>query len=98
MKVKVPVQPLEKCAQQYSKLVRITEKQICAGGVDIRDSCSGDSGGPLQRLAQTSQGDFNYVQFGIVSFGPITCGLKERPGVYTRVGYYMDWILDNMHY
>lgn len=37
------------------------------------------------------------VQFGIVSYGLDLCGAPgEPPGVYTRVGHFMDWILNNM--
>lgn len=33
---------------------------------------------------------------GIVSFGPETCGKSDNPGIYTKVGKYLDWILDNI--
>ncbi|MGR5146979.1 S1 family serine peptidase [Photobacterium alginatilyticum] len=56
------------------------------------DSCKGDSGGPLR--AQNELGE--WVQFGIVSGGPIgklVCGSLVRPSFYTRIGTYYSWIL-----
>ncbi|OLQ81440.1 hypothetical protein BIT28_04295 [Photobacterium proteolyticum] len=56
------------------------------------DSCKGDSGGPLS--AQNELGE--WVQFGIVSGGPIgklVCGSLVRPSFYTRIGTYYPWIL-----
>lgn len=56
------------------------------------DSCKGDSGGPLR--AQNELGE--WVQFGIVSGGPIgklVCGSLVRPSFYTRIGTYYPWIL-----
>lgn len=70
---------------------------MCAGGVQGRDSCAGDSGGPLLHTqALDGLGDIRYVQQGVVSFGPRNCGSEGLPGVYTRVPYYMDWILDTI--
>ncbi|KAJ8960290.1 hypothetical protein NQ318_004015 [Aromia moschata] len=65
------------------------------GGREGKDSCPGDSGGPLQ-VASFLNEDTRYVQHGVVSFGPRHCGLEGFPGVYTRVAYYMDWILDTI--
>lgn len=33
---------------------------------------------------------------GIVSYGPVNCGSKGAPGVYTRVASFLEWIVDNM--
>ena len=59
------------------------------------DSCLGDSGGPLQFLEFIND-EVRYVQHGIVSFGFKKCAVEGYPGVYVRLVYYLDWILDNM--
>lgn len=52
------------------------------------------SGGPLTYHAL---GDARLVQFGIVSAGVSVCtNTNNFPGIYTKVGYYMRWILDQM--
>lgn len=57
---------------------------ICGKYSAGRDSCNGDSGGPL---AASYNGKF-YV-LGIVSYGPSAC---RGYGVYTRVNGYINWI------
>ncbi|XP_069688637.1 melanization protease 1-like isoform X2 [Periplaneta americana] len=102
LEVPVPIMTVAECADKYNRSsasykrpITITNSQICAGGVNAQDSCDGDSGGPL-----IYKGEVNlrprFVQYGIVSFGPRSCGLKQFPGVYTRVAFYMDWILSSM--
>merc|ERR1712209_166394 len=59
--------------------------ELCAGQKG-KDSCSGDSGGPMSIGTGTS-----WTQIGIVSWG-IGCGKSHYPGVYTRVTAVKSWI------
>lgn len=77
--VKIPVVPWLSCQFQYRKSYKITPRMICAGG-NGKDSCMGDSGGPL------TWGD---VQIGITSFG---AGCGVLPGVYTKISTLKSWI------
>ncbi|XP_006916573.1 transmembrane protease serine 11A isoform X1 [Pteropus alecto] len=61
---------------------------FCAGYLEgIYDACRGDSGGPLviKDLKDT------WYLIGIVSWGD-NCGQENKPGVYTKVAYYRNWI------
>ena len=40
--------------------------------------------------------DAPWYQVGIVSYGPKKCGQEDRPGVYTRVASFVDWIAEKM--
>jgi secreted trypsin-like serine protease len=67
----------------------VTPQMICAGAaVDGRDTCPGDSGGPILRRLPNGQ----MVQVGVVSFGIGQCGVAALPGVYTRLAIYTDWM------
>lgn len=94
LKVNLNVVSLENCRETYQTTADLDERQLCAGGTK-KDSCGGDSGGPLQVMGKIF-GDSRMIQQGIVSFGPRNCGFSHLPGVYTRVAAFMDWILDNM--
>lgn len=63
----------------------IMDHMLCAGQKG-KDSCSGDSGGPMQIGSGPS-----WTQIGIVSWG-IGCGKSHYPGVYTRVTAVREWI------
>jgi len=61
---------------------------LCAGyAAGGKDSCTGDSGGPLQCLA----GGGRWKLIGIVSTGQ-NCALAKKPGIYVRVLTMLDWI------
>lgn len=96
-KVEIPVLPVDDCIKTFrdNVFIKIGHKQICAGGVRGRDSCIGDSGGPLQAVSR-HMGESKIVQFGIVSFGKKYCAQKDFPGIYTSVAHYLDWILDTI--
>ncbi|XP_011873132.1 PREDICTED: venom protease-like [Vollenhovia emeryi] len=96
LQVNLPLVDNEQCEEAYSRSADIWYKQICAGGhIDV-DSCLGDSGGPLQAESIYNGGPVRFVQYGVVSYGLRQCGTDGFPGVYTRVTYYMDWILNTM--
>lgn len=94
IKLKVIVDGVSKqsCNSVYQSQRRVIgDTQICAGGEKGKDSCRGDSGGPLMGTAQGAKGQFTYLA-GLVSYGPSPCGMEGWPGVYTRVASYIDWI------
>ncbi|XP_028135685.1 uncharacterized protein LOC114330529 isoform X2 [Diabrotica virgifera virgifera] len=59
---------------------------ICAGGEEGKDACKGDGGGPM-----VCERGGTWQVVGLVSWG-IGCGQTGVPGVYVKVGYYLDWI------
>jgi secreted trypsin-like serine protease len=72
----------------------LTANMLCAGIKEGgRDSCSGDSGGPL-----FMKDGNKLTQIGVVSWGegPLDaaapCGHANAYGVYTRLSNYLDWI------
>lgn len=85
MQVSIPVNDDRICS--YS--IYDSSTQLCAGDFNNRkDSCRGDSGGPLMKLV-----DGAWTLVGIVSYGDLGCsGL----GVYTDVSAYYNWILTNI--
>lgn len=90
VKLKVSVRRFNKsnCVIDYGSLgVRVLHSQLCAGGEEGVDSCSGDSGGPLM----VQKENFLWYAEGIVSFG-LGCGLKDWAGVYTSIPSYLPWV------
>ena len=63
-----------------------------------KDSCGGDSGGPAS-YHEGYEGTVDakpWFQIGIVSFGAKKCGKINKPGVYTRIDTFLDWIKRNL--
>ncbi|KXJ72917.1 hypothetical protein RP20_CCG016961 [Aedes albopictus] len=96
MFLEVPGWANDKCRDAFSSVsVDIIETQLCAGGEAGKDSCRGDSGGPLMKLERIA-GKPAWFLKGIVSFGTEKCGTEDVPGVYSRISKYMDWVLENI--
>ncbi|PWA23165.1 hypothetical protein CCH79_00002239, partial [Gambusia affinis] len=87
----VTVYVRELCNHRYVLNGRVTDTMFCAGkmrgGVD---TCQGDSGGPLV----FNSGNVWWL-IGITSWG-FGCGLKTKPGMYSNVSYFREWIQKQM--
>ncbi|KAI4903328.1 hypothetical protein NFI96_018531, partial [Prochilodus magdalenae] len=76
------------CNSQKVHNGMILQSMLCAGHLKGGgDACSGDSGGPL---VCGDQDDLWYLT-GIVSWG-VDCGRPNKPGVYTNVSHFINWI------
>ncbi|CAK6437382.1 unnamed protein product [Pipistrellus nathusii] len=82
----VYIVPQKRCEDAYPG--KVTEAMVCAGDSSGADSCQGDSGGPLV---------CDGVLQGITSWGSDPCGQSKRPGVYTNLCRYLDWIKKTIH-
>jgi secreted trypsin-like serine protease len=90
--VSVPIVSNQACNTDTAYGGDITDSMLCAGFDEGgKDSCSGDSGGPL--MVQSAG---RWEQAGIVSFGE-GCALPGKYGVYTRVAVFTDWIRNTMN-
>ncbi|KAM4048847.1 plasma kallikrein [Anomaloglossus baeobatrachus] len=88
-KAEVPPQSSTECQKSYSTQT-IGNKVLCAGYKHGQiDSCKGDSGGPLNCLV-----DKTWYLVGITSWGE-GCARPDKPGVYTKVTEFIDWIVQH---
>ncbi|XP_029159495.1 venom serine protease 34-like [Nylanderia fulva] len=83
-KVILTVLTYQECRRRDPNLLY---SQLCTYG-EKKDACQFDSGGPVLWQNPTTRRE---VLVGIISFGT-GCGNNE-PGINTRVGTYIDWIL-----
>ncbi|XP_050552103.1 MATH and LRR domain-containing protein PFE0570w-like [Spodoptera frugiperda] len=75
--------PHEECQEIYSSEF-VTRHNFCAGFFSKGGgACNRDAGGP---------GVVDGVLVGVVSFGSPSCGAPDAPTVFTKLGYYTDWI------
>ncbi|KAF6211450.1 hypothetical protein GE061_011962 [Apolygus lucorum] len=83
----VPIVSTAACSRVYEPQI-VTSNMFCAGyRKGRRDTCSGDSGGPLLCGDDLDR----WTVFGITSFGE-GCGKKGKFGIYTRLPNYVRWI------
>ncbi|XP_075217848.1 transmembrane serine protease filzig [Lycorma delicatula] len=89
--VHVPVMENTVCQEMFQTAGHtksILNSFVCAGYANgQRDSCEGDSGGPLM----VEREDGHWVLAGTVSHG-IKCAAPYLPGVYMRTTYYKPWL------
>ncbi|KAM7142967.1 neurotrypsin isoform 2-T2 [Molossus nigricans] len=84
----VPLLPRRVCEERYKG--RFTRRMLCAGNLREHsrvDSCQGDSGGPLV----CERPGASWAVYGVTSWGH-GCGVKDSPGVYTKVSAFVPWI------
>jgi len=101
-KLAVPVLSSDQCSEKLFDFIPRPD-QICAGGEIGKDSCGGDSGGPLymryviegQKKSAYYDNSKPWYLLGIVSFGTKRCG-SGSPAIYTRVESFIPWIRDTI--
>ena len=89
MKAALDVEGEPACVRQLGTAPgQVDARVLCAGAPD-RKTCLGDSGGPVV----FTQGRPTLL-VGVVSWGKAACTGDAKPGVYTRVATYRQWIDD----
>jgi len=80
------------CTKNHGNVV--DRSMFCAGKLGVGgwwlDACQGDSGGPAVKNVNGK-----WTVLGITSWGS-GCGAPNKPGVYTRVALFQQWIQDTI--
>jgi len=103
-KVELPILDNNECERIYENQVRITDKHMCSGGEIGKDSCKGDSGGPIvinyvvpsTRSLDIDRESSVWMQVGVISFGTNQCA-TGMPSGNTRLSKYINWIKENLN-
>lgn len=97
MQLQVPIITNKQCKESYKRIgqfddnIQFDDRVVCAGyATGGKDSCNGDSGGPLM-LPLENNGTFPFYQIGVVSWGE-GCARPNVPGIYTNIQYHAEWI------
>lgn len=86
-RIYLPLFDQAQCIEQYRAIrIDVDGTQLCAGGIDQQDTCDGDSGNALMKVASST-----WIVEGVVSYGR-SCGVQDRPAIYTRVSAFDQWI------
>jgi len=99
-KVDLPLYDFNRCQQTLKTAMNkrqpglgnnfsLSSNEVCAGGEEGKDACTGDGGSPL--VCQGTSGRWTVV--GLVTWG-VGCA-SDVPGVYAKVSYFKDWINSN---
>ncbi|KAE8636336.1 hypothetical protein XENTR_v10002942 [Xenopus tropicalis] len=84
MEVSLTVLDRMQCNNQWKSKIKITKDMMCTRDKGKRGFCNGDGGGPLI---------CNRILTGVISFGPLICGMENGANVYTRLtSNYIKWI------
>ncbi|XP_010769237.1 transmembrane protease serine 2-like [Notothenia coriiceps] len=87
----VAIYSRENCNRPQVLEGQITRTMICAGKLQGGvDTCQGDSGGPLV----VKEANVWWL-VGDTSWG-IGCALRNKPGVYGNVSYFINWVYEQM--
>lgn len=96
MKVGLDYADEQSCNEAYEDDSKLRNKRvdwskmICSISANkTGDTCSGDSGGPLQIK---NKDVCMYTIVGVTSYGPVFCGSSGIPAIYTKVHTYLSWI------
>ena len=95
--LQVPIRPRKTCVKALESVgedpAQFTDTMFCAGfNRKMRDTCFGDSGGPLMRkLWVDSLNETRWVQIGIVSAGQ-GCAVPGLYGFYSHIPRMMHWL------
>lgn len=98
LKVHLNIYDNRECNRAYRNEIKanqhiskgIIKTMLCAGELKGgKDTCLGDSGGPLFVTEKENMCKFHII--GVTSFGKL-CAQVNTPAIYTRVSEYIDWI------